>query len=65
MEIDQIPHAPAKSLLVRRSVTFDLAPGTVGVEEDEEVDDFVAAVLAIVAFELAGLGGDRFSRPRR
>ena len=38
---------------------FDLAPGSVHVEEDEQVGRAIALVLAVVAFELARLGRDR------
>ena len=58
MEIDQIPHALGEVLVGPAVGDLDLAPGTVGVEDDEEVDGSVPAVLAIVAFKLAGLGGD-------
>jgi len=34
----------------------------VGVEEDEQVDRAVAAILAVVAFELARRGRDRLAR---
>jgi len=35
---------------------LDLAPRPIGVEEDEEIDGAVAAVLVVVSFELARLG---------
>ena len=40
---------------------FDLAPRPVDVDADEEIDGAVAAVLVIVAFELARLGRDRLA----
>ena len=46
---------------MRRSVTLTLRQGRCDIEEDEEIDGAVAAVLVIVAFELAGLGRDRLA----
>jgi hypothetical protein len=34
------------------------APGTVGAEEDEQIDGAVAAIFAVVALKLARLGGN-------
>jgi hypothetical protein len=37
---------------------FDLSPRPIHVEKDKEIDRAVAAVLVVVAFELARLGRD-------
>ena len=49
----------AKSSAVRRSVTFTLRQGRVGVEEDEQVDRPVASILAVIALALPRHGLDR------
>ena len=51
----------AKSSAARRCGDLDLAPRPVRVEEDEEIDGAVAAVLVIVAFKPARLGRDRLA----
>src|SRR5262245_478750 len=48
----------AKSMAVRLSVDFDLAPGPMHVEEDEQVGGAVALILAVVALQLPRLGLD-------
>ncbi len=47
--------------LGHRKDDFDLAPGPMHVEEDEQVGRTVALVLAIVALDLARLGRDRLA----
>ena len=58
MDIDEFAHA--LGVVFRRPPLgdLDLAPGTMHVEDDEEIGGAVAAVLVIVAFELARLGRD-------
>ena len=57
MDIDEFAHA--LGIIFRRPALgdLDLAPGPVHVDTDEEIDGAVAAVLAIVAFKLAGWAG--------
>src|SRR5436190_24096333 len=38
-----------------------LAPGTVGIDGNEEIGGAVAPILAIEALQLTGLGGDRWA----
>src|SRR5258708_27824413 len=67
MDIDQLAHADGEVLIGAPVGDLDLAPRAVGVEEDEQVDRAVAAIFAVVAFELTGDGGDRlagFARER-
>src|SRR6476469_8919694 len=56
MDVDEITHAlgviPCRSPLG----DLDLAPGTMHVEENEEIDRAIATILIIVTFEPAGLG---------
>lgn len=40
---------------------FDLAPGTMHVEENEEIDRAIATILVIVTFEPSGLGRDQLT----
>ena len=49
----------AKSHAVRLSLTLTLRQGRCASRKDEQVDRAVAAVLAVVAFALAGFGRDR------
>ena len=61
MDVDQLAHAVGEVAAVAPLGDLDLAPGPVRVEEDEQVDRAVAAVLAVVALQLAGLGRDRLA----
>jgi hypothetical protein len=56
VDIDELAHA--LSVIFGRASRghFDLAPRPVHIEADEEIEGAVAAVLEIVAFELARLG---------
>ena len=61
MDIDEFAHAVG---VVRGGAAlgeFDVAPTPMRIEGDEEIDGAVAAILAIVAFELARLGRDRLA----
>ena len=49
----------AKSVAARLLVDFDLAPGAMRVEEDEQVGRSIALIFAIVALKLARLGYNR------
>ena len=59
VDIDQVTHAVG--VVLRRPTVGDLhfAPGRVHIEDDEQVDRAVALVFVVVAFGLAGRGGDR------
>ena len=58
MDIDEFTHA--LGVVLRRSPLgdLDLTPGAMHVEDDEEIDGAVAAILVIVPFKLAGRGRD-------
>src|ERR1700732_702714 len=56
MNIDELAHALGVVFCRAPFGDLDLAPGTMHVEDDEEIDGAVAAILVIVAFELARLG---------
>src|SRR5205814_10621701 len=61
MDIDELAHAVGVIFCRPPLGDLDLAPGSVHVDADEEINGAAAAVLAIVAFELAGLGPDRLA----
>lgn len=46
----------ANLLAAGHALNLDVAPGRVDVDADEEISSAVAAILAIVAFELARIG---------
>jgi hypothetical protein len=54
----------ASGIVFRRSPfgDFDLAPGTMHVEEDEEIDRAIATILVIVTFELTRPDRDGLTR---
>src|SRR5947208_9265498 len=58
MEIDEFAHA--LGIVLRRPPLsyLDLTPGPMHVENDEEIDSAVTAILVVVPFELAWRGGD-------
>src|SRR6202045_3746331 len=56
MNIDELAHALGVVFCRAPFGDLDLPPGTMHVEDDEEIDGAVAAVLVIVAFDLARLG---------
>jgi hypothetical protein len=63
-------HVSARTaLIVMRSTDFgvhdsdlDPAPRAKGIEEDEEIDGAVAAILVVEAIEPSGCGRDRLAR---
>ena len=57
MDIDEFAHALSVIFCRPPLGDLDLAPGPMHVEADEQIDSAVAAVLVIVAFELAGSAG--------
>src|SRR6202166_2385852 len=62
MDIDEVAHAVGIIFCRSALSDFDLAPGTMDVEEDEEIDRAVATILVIVTFEPARLGRNRLTR---
>src|SRR3977135_4621200 len=65
VQIDEIAHAVGEVAGGALVGDLDRAPGPVGVEEDEQVDRAIAAILAVVALELARRGRDRLGEPPR
>src|SRR5450432_935681 len=61
IDVDQFAHAVGEVLVGAAVGDLDLAPGLMGVEEDEQIDRAVAAIFAIVALKLPWFGGDRFA----
>src|SRR5882757_4832 len=61
MDIDELAHAVGVIFCRPPLGDLDLAPGPMDVDADEQIDGAVAAVLTIVAFELARFGRDRLS----
>src|ERR1700693_4331767 len=58
MDFDEIAHASGVVFCRSPLGDFDLAPGTVNVEENEEIDRTIATILVIVTFELTRPGRD-------
>ena len=61
MDIGEFAHALGVVFGCAPLGDFDLAPRPVDVDADEEIDGAVAAILVIVAFELARFGRDRLA----
>ena len=61
MDIGEFAHALGVVFCRPPLGDLDLAPGSMHVDADEEIDGAVAAVLAIVTFELTRLGRDRLA----
>jgi hypothetical protein len=61
MDIDKFAHALSVVFCCPPLGDLDLAPRPMHVDADEEIDGAVAAILAIVAFELPRLGRDRLA----
>ena len=57
VDIDQLAYALGEVLVSAPVGDLHPAPGTVGVEEDEQIDGAVAAIFAVVTLKLARLGG--------
>jgi hypothetical protein len=51
MDVDEIAHALGVVFCRSPLGDFDLAPGTMNVEEYEEIDRPIATILVIVTFE--------------
>src|SRR5712671_2718861 len=58
VDIDQLAHALGEVLVSAPVGDLHPAPGTVGVEEDKQIDGAVAAIFAVVTLKLARLGGN-------
>ena len=56
VNIREITHACGEVDCGAAVSDFDLAPGSVHVEEDEQVGSAIALILAVVAFKLTRLG---------
>ena len=61
MDVGEIAHAGGEVLRGAALGDLHLAPGTVHIDEHEQVGGAVAPVLAVVALDLARLGGDRLA----
>ena len=61
MDIDEFAHALGVVFCRPPLGNLDLAPGPMHIDADEEIDGAVAAVLVIVALELARFGRDRLA----
>jgi hypothetical protein len=57
VQVDEVAHAVGEVASGAPVGDLDPAPGSVGVEKDEQVGRAVAAILAVVALELAGVAG--------
>lgn len=62
MDVDELAHAFGVVFCRAPLSDFDLAPGTMHVEQDEEIDGAIATILIIVTFEPAGLGRNGLTR---
>src|SRR6516164_128444 len=62
VDIDEFAHAKGEVVSGAMIGDLDPAPGAMGLEEDEEIDGAVAAILVIVAFGPSGCGRDRLAR---
>src|SRR5271166_3824085 len=61
MDIDELVHALGVVFCRSPLSDLDLAPGSMHVEEDEQVGRSIALILAVVTFELARRGRDRLA----
>src|ERR1700751_474065 len=59
MDIDELAHTLGVVFCGSSFGDLDLTPGSMRVEEDEQVDRSVAFIFAVGAFDLARLGWDR------
>src|SRR4051794_30226671 len=59
VNVGELAHADGEVLCRVAIGDLDLAPGLVGLEEDEQVGRPIALILAVVALDLARLGRDR------
>src|SRR5258708_37452658 len=61
MHVDDLAHAVSVVFCRSALSDFDLTPGSMHVEEDEQVGRSIALVLAVETFELAWSGRDRLA----
>src|SRR5271165_2280271 len=61
MDVDELAHALGVVFCRSPLSDLDLAPGSMHVEEDEQVGRSIALILAVVTFELARRGRDRMA----
>ena len=62
VDIDELAHAKGEVVSGATTRDLDPAPRAMGVDEDEEIDDAVAAILVVEALEPSGCGRDRLAR---
>src|ERR1700730_2850599 len=58
MDVDEVAHTSGVIFCRSPLSAFDPAPGTMHVEENEEIDRAIATILVIVTFELTRPGRD-------
>jgi hypothetical protein len=56
VDIDELAHAKGEVVSGATISDLDPAPRAMGIDEDEEIDDAVAAILVVEALEPAGIG---------
>src|SRR5215472_8705898 len=61
MHVDDLAHAVSVVFCRSALSDFDLTPGSMHVEEDEQVGRSIALILAVETFELAWSGRDRLA----
>src|SRR2546426_12767473 len=61
MHVDELAHAVSVVFCRSALSDFDLTPGSMHVEEDEQVGRSIALILAVETFELAWSGRDRLA----
>src|SRR5271166_5794036 len=62
VDIDELAHAKGEVVSGAMIGDLDPAPRAMGIEEDEEIDGAVAAILVVEALEPSGCGRDRLAR---
>src|SRR5262249_61129040 len=63
MHVDELAHAVSVVFCRSALSDFDLTPGSMHVEEDEQIGRSIALILAVETFELAWSGRDRPGHP--
>src|ERR1700751_5204310 len=63
MDVDEVAHTSGVIFCRSPLSDFDLAPGTMHVEDNEEIDRAIATILVIVTFELTRPGRDGLTDP--
>src|SRR5215831_2821473 len=61
MHVDELAHAVSVVFCRSALSDFDLTPGSMHVEEDEQIGRSIALILAVETFELAWSGRDRLA----